>query len=264
MSFLPNSDFRDLIATVSMTGNWKGKNAYIVEVLGKRSAFANTTDLFDTVEFLTSGQTSYIKPTTADSFQISSTNAGDTAAGAGVQSVKINFLDASGNTQTTTVTLNGTTPVSVTAMNTNCTFVQFMHTATVGSNGAALGDIILENATPTTIYEQITAGGNQSLSARYMIPTGYTGYILNWTCGAIRQAQDARLRSNTDKTDRTVIVPGFLFLNTIYLGADNNFVSTKPFISIPAGAEVKVSSIAQATSGSPRFDSTFAMLLLAN
>lgn len=264
MSYFKNTQSQTLIETISLTNQWQGKHAYNVNILGRRTnTFLNTTDLNDVCEFLASGETVYTKPAPADTFVVNSTSTNDTSAGTGARSVEIYYLDASGNELDVEVTLNGTSDVAVAAL-TNCTFIQYMYVKTKGTLPTADGTITLYNTAKTIKYEQITAGGNQSLSARYMIPTGYTGYISSWNGGAIRQAQDIRLRATTDKGDRTQTVPGFLFQDTQFMGADTSFSVSEPFLSFPAGSEVKVSSIAQATTGNPRIDTSFPLTLIAN
>lgn len=267
------SDTGDLISAaetltipdISVKKTYNNKQALVFEVLGLRdSTFDSISILHDVVEFLGTGEYVYTKPTTSDTFVVNSTSANDTAAGSGTRTIKIVYLDANGDEQHTTVTMNGTSDVAVPAMANNCTFVQYMYVLTNGSSPTSEGTITLYNTAKTVKYEQITANGNMSLSARYMVPTGYTAYITSWSVGAIRQAFDARLRSNTDKVDRTAIVDGFLFQNIVYVGSEDNFASDKPWIECPAGAEIKVSAFPIATSGNPKIDTSFTVVLLKN
>ena len=165
MSYFENINNQSLIETISRTGSWEGRTAYVLEVLGRRvNTFGDATTLHDLCEFLGGGETVYTEPTTSDTFVINSTSANDTSAGTGVRTVQVVYLDSSGNEQSTTVTLNGTTDVAIPAMANNCIAVQYMHTKTKGTDPTAQGDIILYNTAKTVKYEQITAGGNQSLS----------------------------------------------------------------------------------------------------
>ena len=108
MSFLESVENQTLNETVSRTGQWKGKDAYIVEVLGNREGTFNSNSiLHDLCEFLENGEYIYLKPTTADTFVVNSTSANDTAAGTGTRTVQIAYLDASGDEQAVTVALNG-------------------------------------------------------------------------------------------------------------------------------------------------------------
>ena len=71
-----------------------------------------------------------IPPSGGEQMAVTSTSASDTVAGSGVNSVLIDYLDASGTEGTEEVFLNGVTPVSLSE--TNVRFVQCFHTNTAG------------------------------------------------------------------------------------------------------------------------------------
>lgn len=109
---------------------------------------------------------------------------GDSGAGAsGVQTLAISYLDSAGTTQLETITMNSTTPVSLTA--TGVTFVQFMHTASVGTEEVADGTIyIYESGTTGNLYDCILAGENTSLTAIRKVPVGQKYFMTGWDASA--------------------------------------------------------------------------------
>ena len=110
---------------------------------------------------------------------IVSDNANDTSAGSGARTVKVHYLDASGNYTHEIVTLNGTTPVNTTA--TNIRFIQQITVQTLGTfGGKNAGNItIYSTATPANIFARIVAGNNVSMSSARMIPNGNTFMLKN-------------------------------------------------------------------------------------
>ena len=97
-----------------------------------------------------------------------STSANDSAAGTGIRTLDIHYLDANLAPQVETVTMNGVTPVLTVA--TNIRFVQCMHMATWGAGEAAAGDITASNSGNTHSY--ITTGGVRCTSSVRMVPAG--------------------------------------------------------------------------------------------
>lgn len=148
--------------------------------------------------------------------QIQSSSASDTAAGTGIQTLMIHYLDSSGNDQTETKTMNGTTPVLTTA--TNIRFVNELHALTVGSNNGAVGTItITPAATPATVYNQIDPNNNIDLSSQFMVPAGKVLLIQSFTASggaaAGGKSADIRLRSTSDD--------GLLLPTNVFVSVDN-------------------------------------------
>lgn len=167
------------------------------------------------------------------------------ANGTGIIEVDIYYLDSNGVEQEERVRMAGQTPVATVA--TDIDFVQWSHTYRVGTNGVAVGNISIRHTSDTPTYEYIAAGGNQSLSGRYKIPTGYTGYVTGWQCSGFAQKMDIRLRATVERWPRNTISNVFLFQDiAVLLNAASGY---RPFgvpLSIPAGTVVKMSAIAAA------------------
>jgi len=117
-------------------------------------------------------------PSTAETMEIFSDSANDTSAGTGARTIEIsNLQDGSGNSMpNVTVTLNGTTPVSLGAQTySRCTRMKVM---SAGSSGENAGEITLRHTSTTSnIFAVMQPAVNQTLIACYTVPLGCTLYI---------------------------------------------------------------------------------------
>jgi hypothetical protein len=118
-------------------------------------------------------------PSSPTIMKISSTSAGDAAAGTGARTVLIEGVNGTGGLVTEIVTLNGQTEV-----NTVNTYdaIERMFVLTVGSGGKNAGLIYAGTGTvtsgvPAVPYNVIGIGENNSLTGHWTCPTGYTGYL---------------------------------------------------------------------------------------
>ena len=234
-----NSDFWFEIAR----GNVIGMKVYTVP---GRSDGVSMTDLEDVSQV---PATTILPNPGGIQLEVVSSSPNDTAAGSGVQSVDIHYLDTTGLEQEETVTMNGVTPVNTVA--TDIDIVQWIHTCTIGTaGGVSDGNISLRDTTGVTAFEYIAAGGNQSLSARYTIPTAKTGFILGWEASGITKRIDFRLRATVDRFDRSLTPDVFLFQDAVVL--QDSTSGWRPFktpLKIPASGMVKVSAISAAAGG---------------
>ena len=179
---------------------------------------------------------------------ISSAAADDGApVGTGAQTVNIHYLDTAGAEQNETIIMNGTTLVTTVA--TDIDHVQWINTNAVGSGGVAAGNISLQGLGGGAVFEYIAAGGNQSLSARYVVPTGKTGYLFGWRSSAIVKQVDFRLRATVDRFDNSLLPGVFLFQDpAVVIDAPTGFIPL-PWSKMPAGAIIKISGLSQAAGG---------------
>jgi len=252
----------DLIQEVNLTGQYNGKTAKIFAVNGRRSLFTSTSTFNDVGEGVgASGVALFPELTGSEIIQAISSNANDDGSpvGTGAQTIKVTYIDTNYNIVTTgDITLNGTTAVTVLAS--GMLFFLFAEVTNVGSNGVSVGAITIRTSAPLTI-SQITAGGNASLDAAFMIPDGYTGYVFGWSMGNIQNSQDFRLRATVNKHDRS--------LSTVYHFQDNHNTASNesnnedlPFLKYPARCKIKVSTISSSVAGTTRADSHFYVLLI--
>lgn len=244
-----------------LEGNLNGQIAKALHIKGKRAGFTAVNVLQDVAEFLTPGLTTLPELNGTENLEVVSSNAQDSAAGTGVRSIRIVYLDTSNSlAQTPPIILNGLTAV---ALAPKAKAILWMQGTTGGSSGVAAGNIILRVVGGVT-HEQITAGDNRSFSARFVVPLGFTAYIARWQNTSIGSAtQDARLRAQVNEYDRT--------LNDLYVVQDHAFVGVNqgatneiPWLRFPALCKIKVSTISSAVASSNRIDTDFSLLLVAD
>lgn len=97
-----------------------------------------------------------------------STSAQDSAAGTGIRTIDIHYLDPDLGDQIIIVNMNGTTPVVVTGV--LMRFIQCLHGTSWGSGKAAAGTITVSNGGQT--YSEISIGENRCTSSARMVPAG--------------------------------------------------------------------------------------------
>ena len=255
-----NISVANIIETIQLTGQHRGKTAYCFDILGRRAGFTSVSVLNDIKEF--DNAVADIPVLSNSTLDIISSSTNDAAAGTGVRTVKVVYINNSNAlVESGAITLDGTT--LVTSVLTGVNEVLWMETNTVGSGGVAAGDIRLRINGGTVEVEQITAGGNKSLSARFMVPAGYTGYLASWKSNAINNDQDLRLRALAHSLDRS-LGTAYLFQSEMYLANNTNQVKELPFLKIPATAKVKCSTLSAGTPGTVRCDTSFVIAIIAD
>lgn len=184
-----------------------------------------------------------------EQMSIISESANDTAAGTGIRTLTITYIDGSGNEQTTTVIMGGLTEVDLTPSDVR--FIQDIQALTVGSTGAAAGNIRIYKKTDNTlVYSMVAIGGNQSLVPHKMVPLGKTLHLKMWTAAEVRgKRMFVRLRADCNNATPPIRQQGvYLFKGT--LGLNGNPSGLVPLAyTIPELAIVKVSAFAVAVAG---------------
>ena len=153
-----------------------------------------------------------------EQMSVVSESANDTIAGSGAQKVTIEYLDAAGDEQTTTVDMNGTTPVALTPSDVR--FVNEFYVSQIGGGAGAVaaGHIkIHQTADAGLVYSMIALGGNFALVPHRMVPRAHEFCLLEWS-GTEAQNKRCVLRIRADATPAGVRQQGvFLFRGTQYL-----------------------------------------------
>jgi hypothetical protein len=266
MTYTPNT----LVPTefqMAYYGQIGGKTAKVYRVMGSRSqGWTSTTAFGDACEYLDNTQALMNTPTAGQTLYLRSSSASDAAAGTGVRTVRIVYLDAAGVQQVRTDTLTGTTPVSI---GTGYSFIQWMESEAIGSTGVAAGTISLSstNGVPTvaTTFDQIAPGGGRSLSGRYKIPTAHSGYMISWAANAINNTMDVRLRADVFADDRTTLANGaYHFQDRLFLGANTNDGASGGWLKYPAGSTIKIAAIPGATATANRLDCDMLIAVVAD
>lgn len=139
--------------------------------------FGNNEDIDSAaVEDIWDGGGLWNEPTATQVYTVVSTSTTDTGAGTGARTLEINGLDSTGLLQSETITLAGTTAVTLTNQ------YQMIHRMIVhsaGSGGANAGTITANANTDANITAQITITNNQTLMAIYKIPSDSDGCVTN-------------------------------------------------------------------------------------
>ena len=259
MSYLKT--YETLTEIVSITGKLYDKTAFALNIAGRRAGFTSTSAFNDVVEFGTG--VADIPVLSASTLDIISSSADDAAAGTGVRTVKATYLDSSNNlTVSSAINLNGTT--LVTSVLTGVNAILWLETETAGSSGRAAGNIRLRINGGTVECEQITAGSNKSLSARFAVPAGYTAYIPNFRVHALNNDQNARMQATVNTLDRS--------LSSVYKVVSSADVPTNtnsgklllPFLRFPELSRIKFSTIAGGVGIAVRCDVSFVVILVQN
>lgn len=188
----------------------------------------------------------YVFPTTPQQMQVVSTSANDAAAGTGMQTVFLHYLDTNYNTQSEIITLNGLTPVTTVA--TNILRVNAFHAQTVGTGGAAAGNISLTNTAATVTYAYIPATNNTARQAVFTIPAGKNGYLTHWQASSGTTTGTHFTRVSIRATQHLgTLVPGVFLAQDEQgtLNSGGNASYTVP-IRFPPMCDIKMSAISDA------------------
>jgi len=172
-----NSDFfaptRDFLLEVQK-GNVPGHR--LVTMVGHNNSVGQT------IEDIRTAGGIYTFLDAAAAMTLSSDNAGDTALGAGARTVRVYGLDANFNEISETASLAGLTPV---ALINSYIRVHEIRVLTAGTNNQAynLGNLyvgtgLVTSGVPAVIHQSADTGENRGRAARYTIPLGYTGYVI--------------------------------------------------------------------------------------
>lgn len=117
----------------------------------------------------------YVAPTVARIHNITSTSVNDTSAGTGMRTVLIRGVNASYVATSETITMNGTSNVATVN---SYLHIHLMQSQSAGSGGVNAGTITATAQTDATVTCSMAVGTGQSESAIYLVPTGYTAYIM--------------------------------------------------------------------------------------
>jgi len=249
---------------IARTGYYRGKRANLGYSLARRSGWLDTSSICDVSNYLDNSQSSNNKVLVGTTYYIRSSSSQDGNGGTGIRSMRINSLDALGNRTISTVSLTGTTAVS---LGNNFSFIQYMESETVGSSDGAVGDITISTVTgaPTVAQtvEKITVGDSRSMSGRVKVPTGFSMYLRGFYASAFSAAMDVRIRGQAFTDDRS-LSQGFHFQQSAYLANGANSDFDFEYLKFPSGAEIKISAISSQAGAGNRCDANFHFILLEN
>jgi hypothetical protein len=148
-----------------------------------------------TLETVWVGGDAYTFPASATTTTISSSNANDTSAGTGAQTVLVEGVNASYTAVSETASLNGQTGVTLTNQYLRVNRITVL---TAGTGGTSAGSIYVGTGTVTTgvpavILNRTGSSSNESESAFYTVPAGYSAYITRWTMSSANSGPTANI-----------------------------------------------------------------------
>jgi hypothetical protein len=187
---------------------------------------------------------SYTFPASAMSMSIVSTSAFDGGTSAGIQSVRIYYLDAAYAEATVNVTLAGTTSVNVGVG--NIFRINNVRATAVGSTSSAAGNISIKNQAGSQTYGWISAGHTRQRQLVYTVPAGKTLYVTSYRFSCVSGAKQAQVlftnRATFDDKAGTVLPANFFMpFNEVILQDSSINVDLSPPTKLPATTDLKVS-----------------------
>jgi len=143
----------------------------------------------------TGGQQSF--PTSAETWEIVSSNANDTALGTGARTVIIVSLDADYKLQSTVAILNGTTPVTLTGLHFRTRNATVLTAGSIPTN-TNIGDLSIRVSGGGTERMKIPKGIGDCKSLIYTVPVGKSSFVQQITLFC---------RKNEDCIFETLVTP---------------------------------------------------------
>lgn len=192
---------------------------------------------------------------------VSSTSANDTSAGTGARTVTLEGLDENHHEVSETIALTGQTAVTSTN---KFSHVNSMSVATVGSGGKNAGMVYAGTGTvtagvPANTFNLIETGFNQSTSAHYTVPAGYTGYLV---VGGISSGQAT---GSTAVVGKLVLIDPNQVARVVAVSALNNGINSYDFkLPIPIPEQFTVEARAYGTASNNYVAAFFQILLVKN
>jgi len=213
----------------------------------------------------------YQTPTSTVTLAAISSDADDTAAGAGAQQITVQYLDSTFTEQTDTIEMNGTTETTDTitgVLRVYRVWVSRSGTYATSSTPSQQGTITIrvENAGSTwaTIPLADTGfGAGQSQIAWYTVPSGYTAYILSFFISVdTNQSADIFFFKRENADDTSSPYSGVMRAQNSYIGVNGVLtIDHKTNESYPAMTDIGFLGKAAANA---EISCEFELLLKAN
>jgi len=204
----------------------------------------------------------YTFPAAASVLKVSSSSATDDKDSTGAHTVLITGVDGSYNEVSETIILEGQT-----AQNTTNSYLRVnkMTVMTAGSGGTSVGAIYAGTGTvnsgvPDVIVNRTGVNSNESESAFYTVPAGYTAYITRWSMSSANSTAE----SNTQFALRVRPYGGVFGFKALYYTPGNGIYECEALypVGIPEKADIEVR--AAASTGSSGASTQLQVLLIAN
>lgn len=169
----------------------------------------NTSLAADTEEDIWSAGGTKEIATTAETVDIVSSSTADDFGGTGANLIQIEGLDSDYNVVIEQITMDGTTTVTTTSL------WRRVYRATVifaGSGQVNAGNITITNTTSGQTMAQILADFGVTQDSHYMVPAGYTGFLISMETSVYRTSGGSGSKS-AEITGKFYNVLGNMVLN---------------------------------------------------
>jgi hypothetical protein len=164
----------------------------------------------------------------------------DAAAGSGARTLSVNGLNSAGALQTTTVTLNGTTPVALTGSWLRVFRVQVLTQGTYGQvGGSNVGTILIRTASAGATHAAVQPQRGESQIASWTVPNGFTAHLQSYQV-YVDGSKSANVRLYKREGVLTAVAPFSPWLRLQgYLGIVGGLDVSLSFpILFPAGTDI--------------------------
>lgn len=158
------------------------------------------------------------------------------ATGAGIGSIRVDYLDANGVRQSETITLNGVTAVASVA--TDIEQILAVTATTVGTSGGAVGTITIRVVAAGATLEVIAIGACQTLSADYTVPVRQRAFVA-LLIQSVSVASEIALLSDTNPATGAVVSGAAFTWASLHAGPQHSEVDpAMEFGPFPAGSRI--------------------------
>jgi hypothetical protein len=208
------------------------------------------------------GSNTYTFPTVAAVMKISSSSTDDDAAGTGARTVLVDGLNANYERVTEIVSLDGQTQVDTTN---SYIRVNKMIVLTAGSGGTSVGNIYAGtgaavSGVPPTVVNQTGILANETESAFYTVPAGYTAFINMWTMSSGNTTPDEWTRF----TLRVRPFGGVFGIKAQYHIAASGIYECKAAYPLPIPEKADLEVLAATSDGSASVSTQLQIILVKN
>lgn len=157
-----------------------------IDGLSHTHIFGSASELPLTMTTMWPHDADHVFPTAATVMTLSSTDAADTSAGTGGQTIIVTGLLSDGTEATEIVSLNGITGVSTTN---SYLRINDLEVDDVGTGEKNAGTIYIGTGTitagePAVVYGLIELGAGKAHSAIYSVPLGWDAYIMSYSANS--------------------------------------------------------------------------------
>lgn len=177
-----------------------------------------------------------------ETWEVVSSDTNDTSSGTGARTVFVSFVDKDYVNQNETLTLNGTTPVVMTA--TDAFRFRNAIVLTVGSGNENAGNITFRPQGGGNVRGQINGGDVNSLNGHFTVPAGETAFLV-FAFSNINKNEDIQLAV------KATIGDGGVFSQRFLLSLFQEAFSTKLAVPLAFGekSDLKIVGVSSDVAG---------------